>query len=248
MKGSQYLPNNKSNQIIWLVNHYHPPIAHEAVLEKIETLLDIEIPIMKLKNTTNYRWKYRHFFSLPATNSSKLQSLGTIKIILSPDVTDYRTHRSINFILIFHVSNFKFNILGTPFIEKYVKTIKSSSHTQEIQHNYKTKFLEIFDSSTKSPPCYSRLFPVIGDHSLYFQFFENRILTYSLTAYDCKSKFPNGTLIPQSVFSFIPLRKNMFFSIMDKNSLDYPSQSFIQILIQNLWTTHCHLLNDKDDM
>ena len=34
-------------------------------------------------------------------------------------------------------------------------------------------------------------------------------------------------------FSFVPLRKNMFFSIMDINNLENPSHSFIQILINN---------------
>ena len=34
-------------------------------------------------------------------------------------------------------------------------------------------------------------------------------------------------------FSQIPLRKNMFFSIMDINNLEYPYQSFIQIIIQS---------------
>ena len=36
-----------------------------------------------------------------------------------------------------------------------------------------------------------------------------------------------------SDFSFIPLRKNMFFSIMDINNLEYPYESFIEKLIQN---------------
>ena len=63
---------------------------------------------------------------------------------------------------------------------------------------------------------------------------EHRILTYSLTAYECKNKNASGTILYASNFLFLPLRKNMFFSIVDINNLEYPEQSFIQILTQNL--------------
>ena len=68
---------------------------------------------------------------------------------------------------------------------------------------------------------------------MFFTPSEHRILTYSLTAYERKKKKASGTILYASDFSFIPLRKNMFFAIMDINNLEYPYQSLIQILIQN---------------
>ena len=50
---------------------------------------------------------------------------------------------------------------------------------------------------------------------------------------NARVKKASGTILYASNFSFIPLRKNMFFSKMDINNLEYPYQSFIQILIQN---------------
>ena len=47
------------------------------------------------------------------------------------------------------------------------------------------------------------------------------------------NKNASGTALYVSDFSFVQLRKNMFFSIMGINNLEYPYQSFIQILIQN---------------
>ena len=114
---------------------------------------------------------------LSAANNSKLQSNGTIQLTLYPDVTENRTLRNTFFILTFHVANAKFNILGTPFLEKFVEQIKCSSHTKEIKQNRESKLLNFYDSSTKSPPYYSRLFAVIGDQMLDFQLFEHRILT-----------------------------------------------------------------------
>ena len=52
-------------------------------------------------------------------------------------------------------------------------------------------------------------------------------------SYECKTKYANGANLYASDFSFIPIRKNMFFSLMDINNLEYPYQSFIQILIRN---------------
>ena len=104
-------------------------------------------------------------FVLSAANNSKLQSRGTVKLTLYPDVTDHRFHQNTIFTLTFDVSDIDFNILGTPFLEKYVESIKCLSHTLEIKHNYETNFQS---STTKSPPHNFQLFPVIGDHTLFF--------------------------------------------------------------------------------
>ena len=55
-------------------------------------------------------------FVLSAAIFSKLQSNGTVKFILYPDVTKKRTLRNTFFTLTFHVSNTKDNILGTIFL------------------------------------------------------------------------------------------------------------------------------------
>ena len=101
---------------------------------------------------------------LSARNNSKLQSKGTIKLTLYPDVTESQTLINTSFELNFYASNTKFNILGTPFLEKYVDSIKFSSHTLEIKHNKDLKSPKFYESSNNPPPYYSPLFPVIGDH------------------------------------------------------------------------------------
>ena len=108
----------------------------------------------------------------------------------------------------------------------------SISHKLEIKNNEDVKSLKFYDSSVKAPPYHSRLFTVVSEHSLFFKSFEHRILTYSLTAYECKNEYAIGTILYASDFSFIPLQKSMF-SIMDTNNLEYPYQPIIQILIQN---------------
>ena len=94
-------------------------------------------------------------FVLSASSNSKIQSHGTVIFSLYPDLTEYRIHQNINFTLTFYLSNTKFNILGTPFLEKYVETINCSSHTLEIKLNYERKSRKLYEFSTKSLPYYS---------------------------------------------------------------------------------------------
>ena len=127
----------------------------------------------------------------------------------------------------------KFNILGTPFLENNVDSIKCSTHTLEINDNDEIKSLKFYDSSIKPVPYFSRLLPIINDHSMYFKYFEHRILTYFLTAYDCEQKYADGTILYASKFYLYHYEK-MFFSIRDINNLEYPYQSLIQNLLRNL--------------
>ena len=91
-----------------------------------------------------------------------------------------------------------------------------------------------YESLTKPPLYFLQLFPVFGDYTLYFQPFEHRILTYSFTAFESRSSYTNDPPLFQSEFSHLTLHKNMFFSIINNNNLEYLFQSFIQYLTQNL--------------
>ena len=84
--------------------------------------------------------------------------------------------------------------------------------------------MKFYKSPTKPPPYYSRLFSVIGDHTLVFQPFDQRVLTYSLTA--------DRNMFYKSGFSFKPLRK--ISSFLYGKYFIWNITSNIQILIQNL--------------
>ena len=104
-----------------------------------------------MKNTTKIPLKASTFVFSAAYNS-KLQLNGTVNLTLYPDVTGNRTLRNTSFILTFHVSNTKFNILETPFLEKYIDSIKCSSHTLMIKQNHELQSLKFYYSSIRSPP------------------------------------------------------------------------------------------------
>ena len=155
---------------------------------EIDFFLDSGVTLNILNNDTWNEIKEYHqlqlkayTFVLSAANNSKLQSNGTVKLKLYPDVTESSILRNTSFTVTFHVTNTKFNILGTPFLEKFVDSIKCSSHTLEMKDNDEIRSLKFYDSSTKPPPFCSRLFPIIEEKSIYLQTAEYRILTYSLT-------------------------------------------------------------------
>ena len=141
---------------------------------EIDFLLDSGATLHILNNDTwNEIWDYHKLqlkaclFVILEANNSELQSNDTVKLTLYPDVTENRTLRKTNFARTLLLSNTKFNILGTPFPENFVESIKCLSHKVEIKHKYETKFLRFYESSAKLPQYYSQLFFVIGNHSLF---------------------------------------------------------------------------------
>ena len=113
---------------------------------EIDFLLDSGATLNILNNETWNEIKEYHklqlkasTFVLSAANYSKLQSNGTVKLNLYPDVTESKTLRNTFFTLTFHVTNTKINTLGTPFLEKYVDSIKCSSHTLDMKNNHESK-------------------------------------------------------------------------------------------------------------
>ena len=110
---------------------------------EIDFLLDSGATLNILNNETWNEIKEYHklqlkasTFVLSAANNLKLQSNGTVKLNLYPDATEKKTLRNTFFTLTFHVTNTKFNIIGTSFIEKYEDSIKCSSHTLDIKNNH----------------------------------------------------------------------------------------------------------------
>ena len=109
---------------------------------------------IKLKKNHKLQLKTSTFV-FSAENNSRLQSKSTVKFTFYPDISENRTLRNTSFTPFFQVRNTKFNILGTLLLEKYVSSIKRSSHTLEIYDNDDIKSLKFYDSSIKPPPFYS---------------------------------------------------------------------------------------------
>ena len=143
---------------------------------EIDFLLDFGATINVINNDTWNEIKDYHklplkasTFVLSAANNSRLQSNGKTKLLLYPDVSENRNLKKTSFTPNFYVSNKNFSILGICSLEKYVDSIKCSSHTLEIKNNEdieSPKLFDTYDSSIKPPTYYSQLFPVISDRSL----------------------------------------------------------------------------------
>ena len=115
----------KSSELQFLLSLYTKTVFPPHL--ETEFLLDSGATLNILNNDTwNENKEYHKFylkartFVLSAANIFKLQSKGTIKFKFHPDVTESRILRNTSFTPTFHLSNTKFNILGTPFLEKNV--------------------------------------------------------------------------------------------------------------------------------
>ena len=176
----KYILSTSCTRYIWVlpltIYTQHTPDHTKKISPphlEIDFLLDSGATLNILNNDTWNKIKEYHSlrlkastFVLSAANNTKLQSNGSIKLKLYPDLSVSRTLKDTSFTLIFHNSNRKFIILGTHFLENYVDSFRCSSHTLEIKDGNETKPIKFYDSSTTTPPYYSRLFPVIRHHSI----------------------------------------------------------------------------------
>ena len=114
----------------------YPKTISPAHLE-IDFLIDPRATLDVLNNEWNEIIEYHNLqlkaskFVLSAAKISQLQSQGSLKLNLYPDVTEYRSHQNVNFTLIFYVSNTEVNILGTPFLDKICRKKLLISHARD---------------------------------------------------------------------------------------------------------------------
>ena len=122
-----FSPTPAKQHMLPLTTYTQQTLHHKRTISPphldTDFLLDSGATLIKLNTDTWNEIKEYHKlqlktseFVLSAANNSKLQSKGTVKLTLYPDVTESRNLKNTSFTLTLHVSNAKFNILGTPFL------------------------------------------------------------------------------------------------------------------------------------
>ena len=101
---------------------------------------------------------------LATAQGSTLENYGKIKLILLPTRTMEQNH-ILNklFKQIFQITDIKHNIIGIPFITKYIPTIKilnSKIHIKDKYTKTKNTALTFFQRLNKQPPFFSKFYPI----------------------------------------------------------------------------------------
>ena len=121
---------------------------------------------------------------LATAQGSPLVNYGKIQLILLPTRT-MEQNKILNkpFKQIFHITDIKHNVIGIPFISKYIPTINILNSKIQIKDKYtKTKntALTFFQRLNKQPPFFSKFYPIYNQQRKHLKPLSGNIYNFSI--------------------------------------------------------------------
>ena len=152
---------------------------------------------------------------LATAQGSTLVNYGKIQLFLLPTRT-MEQNKVLNKPIkqIFHITDIKHNIIGIPFISKYIPTINILINKIHIKDKYtKTKntALTFFQILNKQPPFFSKFYPIYNQQRKHLKPLSGNIYNFSKKQVHQYNKSQNKQQLFMSDFEFKPIHK--FFKI-----------------------------------
>ena len=121
---------------------------------------------------------------LATAQGSTLVNYGKIQLFLLPTRT-MEQNKILNkpFKQIFHITDIKHNIIGIPFISKYIPTINILNSKIQIKDKYtktKNSALTFFQRLNKQPPFFSKLYPVYNQQRKHLKPLSGNLCNFSI--------------------------------------------------------------------
>ena len=110
----------------------------------------------------------------------------------------------------FHITDIKHNIIGIPFITKYIPTINilnSKLHIKDKYTKMKNTALTFFQRSNKQPPFFSKFYPIYNQEQKYLKPLSGSIYNFSIKQVHQYDKGQNRHQLFMSDFEFRPIHK-----------------------------------------
>ena len=114
----------------------------------------------------------------------------------------------------FHITDIKHNIIGIPFITKYIPTtniLNSKLHKKEKYTKMKNTALTFFQRLNKQPPFFSKFYPIYNQEQKYLKPLSGSIFNFSIKQVHQYDKGQNRQQLFMSDFDIRPIHK--FFKI-----------------------------------
>ena len=114
----------------------------------------------------------------------------------------------------FHITDKKHNIIGIPFIVKYIPTINISNSKLHIKDKYtriKNTSLTFFRRLNKQPPFFSEFYPIYNQQRNYLKPLSRNVYNFSIKQVHQYDKNQNKQQLFMSDLEFKPIHK--FFRI-----------------------------------
>ena len=152
---------------------------------------------------------------LAAAQGSTLVNHGKIQLFLVPTRT-MEQNKILNkpFKQTFHITDIKHNIIGIPFITKYIPTINilnSKIHIKDKYTKTKNTALTFFQRLNKQPPFFSKFYPIYNQEQNHLRPLSGNIYNFSIKQVHQYDKNQNKQQLFMSDFEFKPIHK--FFKI-----------------------------------
>ena len=174
---------------------------------------------------------------LATAQGSTLVNYGKIQLFLLPTRTMEQ-----NKILtkplkqIFHITDIKHNIIGIPFISKYIPTINILNSKILIKDKYtKTKdtSLTFFQRLNKQPPFFSKFYPIYNQQRKHLKPLSGNIYNFSIKQVHQFDKKQNKQQLYMSDFEFKPIHKFFKITISSIKYLKNSNSDIISLHVYN---------------
>ena len=152
---------------------------------------------------------------LATAQGSTLVNYGKIQLFLLPTRT-MEQNKILNkpFKQIFHITDIKHNIIGIPFISKYIPTINilnSKIHIKDKHTKTKNTALTFLQRFNKQPPFFSKFYPIYNQQRKHLKPLSGNKYNFSIKQVHQFNKSRNKQQLFMSDFEFKPIHK--FFKI-----------------------------------
>ena len=174
---------------------------------------------------------------LATAQGSTLINYGKIQLFLLPTRTmEQNKILTKPFKQIFHITDIKHNIIGIPFISKYIPTINILNSKILIKDKYtKTKdtYLTFFQRLNKQPPFFSKFYPIYNQQRKHLKPLSGNIYNFSIKQVHQYDKKQNKQKFYMSDFEFKPIHKFFKITISSIKYLKNSNSDIISLHVYN---------------
>ena len=174
---------------------------------------------------------------LATAQGSTLVNYGKIQLFLLPTRT-MEQNKILNkpFKQIFHITDIKHNIIGIPFISKYIPTINILNSKILIKDKYtksKDTSLTFFQRLNKQPPFFSKFYPIYNQQRKHLKPLSGNIYNFSIKQVHQYDKKQNKQQLYMSDFEFKPIHKFFKITISSIKYLKNSNSDIISLHVYN---------------
>ena len=174
---------------------------------------------------------------LATAQGSTLVSYGKIQLFLVPTRT-MEQNKILNkpFKQTFHITDIKHNIIGIPFITKYIPTINilnSKIHIKDKYTKTKNTALTFFQRLNEQPSFFSKFYPIYNQERKHLKPLSGNVYNFSIKQVHQYDKSKNKQQLFMSDFEFKPIHKFFKITISSIKYLKNTKSDIISLHVYN---------------